>query len=206
MNDQTHTESGLGSTSHPALPAALYRGGEQAAELLMRLFRRYPQPLRLRLWDGTSIRAGAATGGDPPFTLVFRTPEAVWSAILGRDPLALADAYFRGNLDIEGDFFAALSIKDHLDALQMQRAEKLMAAFAALRLRIQNASSRHAERLFAPDSPPRIKAHSSLENREAIHFPYDGSKEFYALWLDKSMVYSCAYFENPQIDLDSAQQ
>ena len=62
------------------------------------LFRRYPDGLTLRLWDGTSIRAGAESGRDSPFTLVFRTPEAVWSAVLGRDPLALADAYFRGDV------------------------------------------------------------------------------------------------------------
>jgi cyclopropane-fatty-acyl-phospholipid synthase len=206
MNEQTHTESALSATGSPQSAAARYRGSEQAAELLLRLFRRYPQALTLRLWDGTAVRAGAAGGRESAFTLVFRTPEAVWSAVLGRDPLALADAYFRGDLDIEGDFFAALSIKDHLDALQMPRVEKLLAAFTALRLRMQNAAAHHSERLFAPASAPRIKAHSKLENREAIHFHYDVSNEFYALWLDRAMVYSCAYFESPQIDLDTAQQ
>jgi cyclopropane-fatty-acyl-phospholipid synthase len=206
MNNQTHTDSALSGTSNPPSEAAHYRGREQAAELLMRLFRRYPQGLTLRLWDGTSIRAGAVNGQESPFTLVFRTPETVWSAVLGRDPLALADAYFRGELDIEGDFFAALSIKDHLDALQMPRGEKLLAAFAALRLKMRNAAAQHTERLFAPSNAPRIKAHSKLENREAIHFHYDVSNEFYALWLDQAMVYSCAYFEGPDTDLDTAQQ
>jgi cyclopropane-fatty-acyl-phospholipid synthase len=206
MNNQTHTDSALSGTSNPPSEAAHYRGSEQAAELLMRLFRRYPQGLTLRLWDGTSIRAGAANGQESPFTLVFRTPEVVWSAVLGRDPLALADAYFRGELDIEGDFFAALSIKDHLDALQMPRGEKLLAAFTALRLKMRNAAAQHSERLFAPTNAPRIKAHSKLENREAIHFHYDVSNEFYALWLDQAMVYSCAYFESPETDLETAQQ
>ena len=111
MNNQMHTESAISGTSNPPSAVARYRGSEQAAELLLRLFRRYPEGLTLRLWDGTCIRAGAASGRDSPFTLVFRTPEAVWSAVLGRDPLALADAYFRGELDIEGDFFAALDRK-----------------------------------------------------------------------------------------------
>ena len=206
MNNQTHTESALSGATSPPSAAARYRGSEQAAELLMRLFRRYPESLTLRLWDGTSIRAGAASGRDSPFALVFRSPEAVWSAVLGRDPLTLADAYFRGELDIEGDFFAALSIKDHLDALQMPRGQKLLAAFSALRLKMLNAAAHHSERLFAPADAPRIKAHSKLENREAIHFHYDVSNEFYALWLDRAMVYSCAYFESPEIDLDTAQQ
>ena len=217
MNNQMHTESALsaGSSATTHVPGAAeprsgadYRGSEQAAGLLMRLFRRYPGVLNLRLWNGAAIRAGtgAASGPDSPFTLVFHSPEAVWSAVLGRDPLALADAYFRGELDIEGDFFAALSIKDHLDVLQMPRTEKLLAAFTALRLRMLNAAAHHSERLFAPSDAPRIKAHSKAENRDAIHFHYDVSNEFYALWLDRAMVYSCAYFETPGADLDAAQQ
>jgi cyclopropane-fatty-acyl-phospholipid synthase len=217
MNNQMHTESALNtgspttrqvSEAAESQGGAGYRGSEQAALLLLRLFRRYPGVLSLKLWNDTIIRAGtdAASGSVAPFTLVFRSPEAVWSAVLGNDPLALADAYFRGELDIEGDFFAALSIKDHLDALRMPRAEKLLVAFTALRLRMLNAAAHHTERLFAPSDAPRIKAHSKAENRDAIHFHYDVSNEFYALWLDRAMVYSCAYFENPQVDLDAAQQ
>jgi cyclopropane-fatty-acyl-phospholipid synthase len=217
MNNQMHTETALSSAPPAAgqsssavntnAAAASFRGSQQAAQLLMRLFRRYPQGLALRLWDGTAISAGGgASAADSPFTLVFRTPEAVWSAVLGRDPLALADAYFRGELDIEGDFFAALSIKDHLDALRMPRGEKLLAAATALRLRMINAAAQHSGRLFAPSDAPRIKAHSKAENRQAIHFHYDVSNDFYALWLDRAMVYSCAYFETPDVGLDAAQQ
>ena len=90
MNNQMHTESALGTRSPAAQPVseaaqpqsgAGYRGSEQAALLLLRLFRRYPGVLTLRLWNGTTIRAGreAASGPDSPFTLVFRSPEAVWS-------------------------------------------------------------------------------------------------------------------------------
>lgn len=218
MKSQMHTESSVMTPGSPATgsapagtpprAAARYRGREQAAELLKRLFRRYPGNLTLKLWDDTALRVGtnAAGGADSPFALVFRSPEVVWSAVLGQDPLTLADAYFRGDLEIEGDFFAALSIKDHLDALRMPAGERLRAAFAALRLRMLNAAPRHSENLFAPASAPRIKAHSKSENRDAIHFHYDVSNEFYSLWLDRAMVYSCAYFESPEVDLDAAQQ
>jgi len=60
MNNQMHTESALSGVAKSSGAPARYRGGGQAAELLMRLFRRYPDALTLRLWDGTSIRAGAA--------------------------------------------------------------------------------------------------------------------------------------------------
>src|SRR5271154_1434573 len=109
MNNQMHSESALGAgagtrpaTSGPSTAAvnyqsgvARYRGSAQASKLLTRLFLRYPGKVNVRLWNGTVLRVGAgADTEDPPFTLVFRSPETVWSAVLGRDPLALADAYF----------------------------------------------------------------------------------------------------------------
>jgi cyclopropane-fatty-acyl-phospholipid synthase len=205
MNNQTHTETALHATK--ALRSASgYQGIKQASDLLTRLFRRYPGSLTLRLWEGTTLRVGAAAGSgrDSPFALVFRNPQVVWSAVLRRDPLTLAEAYFRGELDIEGDFFGALCIKDHLEALQLPAGEQLRAILIAWRLRMLNAAA-HAETPLAPANAPSVKLHSKAENRDAIHFHYDVSNEFYALWLDREMVYSCAYFETPDVDLDAAQ-
>jgi cyclopropane-fatty-acyl-phospholipid synthase len=210
MRSQSAASSGSAreSAGTPTSAAAAYRGGDLAADLLKRMFRRYPGSVHLRLWNGASFRVGAAgaTAGESPFTLVFRDPEVVWSAVLNHDPLVLAESYFRGELEIEGDFFAALSIKDHLQALQMSAGEQIRAAAMALRLKLQNAASRKAKRAAALAHAPNVKAHSKAENREAIHFHYDVSNDFYSLWLDRAMVYSCAYFESPETDLDTAQQ
>jgi cyclopropane-fatty-acyl-phospholipid synthase len=212
MQHQVHTESAMHSMAS-AQPlhvssAGSYRGGELAADLLTRLFRRLPMSLTLRLWNGAAVQVGAADAGaqESPFSLVFRSPEAVCSAVLGRDPLRFADAYFRGELDIEGDFFAALGLKDHLQALQMPVGEQIAAAAIALRLRAMNADRRRAQVRWSPARGRTVKAHSKAENRDAIHFHYDVSNQFYALWLDRAMVYSCAYFETPDVDLDAAQQ
>jgi cyclopropane-fatty-acyl-phospholipid synthase len=205
MNNQVHTESALHSSSHAA-PG--YRGSELAAELLMRLFKHFPDSLTLRLWNGAAFRVGAdaLSGPDSPFTLVFRSPEVVCSAVLSRDPLALAEAFFRGELDIEGDFFAALSIKDHLDSLKMSAAQQFGAVFMALRLRLLNTTAHAPRTAIAPSHGGSVKQHSKTENRAAIHFHYDVSNDFYSLWLDRAMVYSCAYFETAGIDLEQAQQ
>jgi cyclopropane-fatty-acyl-phospholipid synthase len=216
MNNRMHSESAMGSRSStaaqrspvtaPTGSATGFRGADLAADLLQRLFRRYPASLSLQLWDGSSLRVGQRSGGpDSAFTLVIRNPEVVCSAVLGRDPLALAEAYFRSDMDIDGDFFAALSIKDHLDALQMPAGEKLLAAFSALRLRMLNSGRQAAASSWAPSHGLNVKAHSKSENRDAIHFHYDVSNEFYSLWLDRAMVYSCAYFEDSGVDLDTAQ-
>ena len=218
MQNQAHTESALrpaaaagGPMSNAPAPrapsAGTYRGSELAADLLTRLFRRLPMGLTLRLWNGATVRVGAASGvQESRFALVFCNPEVVATAILGRDPLRLAEAYFRGDLDIEGDFFAALALKDHLRELQMSVGEQIGAAAAAMRLRALNADLRHPRIRWTPSHGPAVKAHSRAENRDAIHFHYDVSNEFYALWLDRAMVYSCGYFERPDVGIDAAQE
>ncbi len=187
--------------------AGPYRGAALASDLLTRLFQRLPFRLTLRLWNDATVQVGASDSSaqESSFALVFRNPEVVCSAVLGRDPLRLAEAYFRGDLDIEGDLFAALDLKDHLQALQLSVGEQIGAAATALRLRSLNADRRLAHNPWAPSHGRTVKAHSKAENRDAIHFHYDVSNEFYALWLDRAMVYSCAYFERPDVGLDAAQ-
>jgi cyclopropane-fatty-acyl-phospholipid synthase len=48
--------------------------------------------------------------------------------------------------------------------------------------------------------------HSRPRDRQAIAFHYDVSDDFYQLWLDEQMVYSCAYFEDANEGLDQAQR
>jgi cyclopropane-fatty-acyl-phospholipid synthase len=218
MQNRVHTESAMRPGSAAGSPmsnaqaprsssAGAYRGSELAADLLTRLFRRSPIGLTLRLWNGATVRVGADSGPqESGFELVFRNPEVVVTAVLGRDPLRFAEAYFRGDLDIEGDFFAALALKDHLQELQMSVGEQIGAAAAAMRLRALNADRRHAQIRWTPSHGHAVRAHSKAENRDAIHFHYDVSNEFYALWLDRAMVYSCAYFERPDVGLDAAQE
>jgi cyclopropane-fatty-acyl-phospholipid synthase len=190
----------------PALPA-LHHGVKEASDLLKRLFRGFNGSLALRLWNGTTLSLGNAEHDNPspPFTLVCRHPSVVRSMVLGRDPLRLAEAYFRGDIDIEGDFFAALSLKNHLHTIRMSALRRLGAVLSALRLR----GSRAARPSVAAASPPprglSVRAHSKTENQGAIAFHYDVSNEFYALWLDEAMVYSCAYFEHPGAALEDAQ-
>jgi cyclopropane-fatty-acyl-phospholipid synthase len=195
-----------------------YRGAELAASLLRTVFRRLPFSLAIRLWTGPTVLVGAeGQAADPRFALSFKNPHAVSALILGKDPLRLAEAYFRSELDIEGDLFAALRLKDHLEALRLPIGERLSALLMARKLRSLNKrvshessasgidDSQRAER-SAPTHGREVRGHSRDENRDAIHFHYDVSNEFYRLWLDRAMVYSCAYFEEADYGLDDAQQ
>jgi cyclopropane-fatty-acyl-phospholipid synthase len=199
-----------------------YAGQSLAESLLVKMFKHLNMCIAARLWSGPAFRVGGCVPGEagaegaaaePPFALWFRTPSAVVSMVLGRDPLRLAEAYFRGEVDIEGDLFAALALKDHLEEVKLPLGERWGAFLMALKLRSLNQDLEPAGRFRAQHEGDRSHAyrradrsHSREANREAIEFHYDVSNEFYRLWLDRAMVYSCGYFERADTGIDEAQQ
>ncbi len=214
MNEQPQT-----SRPNPVAQTVGERGVDLAVDLLQRLFKQVAEPVCLRLWDGRLLWVGRAEAGriepgriEPTYTLVFRNPQVVCSLVLGRDPLRIADAYFHGDIDVEGDFRAAMGIRNRLQDIRLALTDQVAAWITALRLQalINKQSSdeqRHAaDRGRDVQRPGLVKQHSKAENRDAIRFHYDISNDFYALWLDRALVYSCAYFESPDTDLESAQE
>jgi cyclopropane-fatty-acyl-phospholipid synthase len=214
-----------GSLQSPAQSG--YAGQALAAQLLAKIFKHLDMSIAVRLWSGPAFRVGrgVATAADtagsgtmsaaagPAFALWFRTPAAVVSMVLGRDPLRLAEEYFRGEVDIEGDLFAALALKDHLGEIKLALGERWAAFFMAVKLRSLNRGLQPAEPSHAENGAERspayrraVSARSSAAAREAIRFHYDVSNEFYKLWLDRAMVYSCGYFERADAEIDEAQQ
>ncbi len=160
--------------------------------------------------------AGRASA-EPRFTLVCRHPDVVRTMVLGRDPLRLAEAYFKGDIDVEGDFFAALSLRNHLQSIRLSAIDRLSALLMALRLgsgdptRVGRDDATHDRANVqashrAALQGAAVKEHSKGENRAAISFHYDVSNEFYRLWLDEQRVYSCAYFTRVDESLDAAQR
>lgn len=180
-------------------------GANRAKQVVRRTFRAYPGSLAVRLWNGETLTIGR---GLPDFTLVFNDPRPFRDLILFRDPLRLAEAYFRGLVDVEGDLYAALGLKDHLQSVALTLPEK--AAFLATALLLADSPGAKAGAglsWWSKPLPARLsRRHSRGTNRKAIAFHYDVSNAFYSLWLDRQMVYSCAYFQNPEEDLDRAQQ
>ncbi|MDT3706207.1 MAG: cyclopropane-fatty-acyl-phospholipid synthase family protein [Thiobacillus sp.] len=173
--------------------------------VVRRVLRGYPGNLAVRLWDGETLEIG---GGPPDFTLVFRHPAVFRELILFRDPLRLAEAYFLEKVDIEGDLYAALRLKDHLQSMRLSAIEK--AAFLSGALLLGNSANDGMDGA-SPGWRASLSArlagkHSRARDRQAIAFHYDVSNDFYRLWLDEQMVYSCAYFEEADDNLDQAQR
>ncbi len=178
------------------------RGVNRAKQVVLRVFRAYPGSLAVRLWNGESLAIGR---GQPDFTLVFNDPRSFRDLILFRDPLRLAEAYFQGSVDVEGELYAALGLKDHLQSVALTLPEK--AAFLATALLLAGSPGAQAGASVRGPKPARLfHRHSRGTDRKAIAFHYDVSNAFYGLWLDRQRVYSCAYFQSPEEDLDRAQQ
>lgn len=115
-------------------------------------------------------------GGDPLVTLEIRSVQAL-RRLLRPSMATLGQAYVEGEIDVVG------AIDDVIGAV---------AQIAAHAGRI----GRHR---------PRMVRHSRKIDAEAIAYHYDVSNDFYRLWLDREMVYSCAYFRTPDDTLEQAQ-
>lgn len=179
---------------------------EKAKEAVRRVFRSYSGSLAIRFWNGETVELGA---GSPRATVVFRAPGPFRELALFRDPLRLAEAYIHGLVDVEGDLFSVLEQKEHLRSLSFSAPERFSLLAAALLLgNGPDERGRHAAEVKRSKAwPARFsRKHSEAADRRAIEFHYDVSNDFYRLWLDERMVYSCAYFEAAEESLDKAQR
>jgi cyclopropane-fatty-acyl-phospholipid synthase len=156
----------------------------------------------VRLWDDT------AWPDDRPrkTMLALKHPGALSRMFLPGTEVGLAEAYLRNDFDIEGDIEAAFEVGDFLLSRFDDWKKKLKLGGLLIRLPEDNGRStmQRAARQLLPRS--RGKPHSRERDRRAVRFHYDVSNDFYQLWLDRRMVYSCAYFKSPNDHLDVAQE
>jgi cyclopropane-fatty-acyl-phospholipid synthase len=160
----------------------------------------------VRLWDGTSWES--EPGRPARFTLVLKHPGALRTMFLGSgwrpsapSELAFGEAYVYDDLDVEGDIHAVFPVAEYLLAQRGSLAERARLALELLQLPApaREYRGRRAARLHGG-------RHSQARDRAAVTYHYDTSNDFYALYLDAQMVYSCAYFQTPEDSLDTAQR
>ncbi len=154
-----------------------------------------PPAVSVSLWDGMPVADGAAAR----CRLTIRDPGVLRTLVLKRDLLSLAEAYLAGRIDVDGDMEALFGLDDHFQALipalpWTTRLGLLRRAFTLSDAPGDGTSDRASGRRPAANS------------RAAIAHHYDVGNDFYALWLDRERVYSCAYFQDPTQSLDDAQR
>jgi cyclopropane-fatty-acyl-phospholipid synthase len=151
-------------------------------------------PVAVRAYDGS--RAGPL---DAPATLVLRSPDALGRIVQAPTDLGFGRAYVTGDLDVEGDLFAALALRHRIRGARLDRQGWLalarVAGPAALR------------RLPRPGEEARLRGrrHSRRRDAAAIAHHYDQPVEFFRIVLGPSLTYSCACWTDPSVGLDAAQ-
>lgn len=132
--------------------------------------------VKVVFWDGTSTTYG---NGPSYFTLRISTPKVV-RAMLRNLTMGFGEAYMRGDLEIDGDIRRVGEL-----------VSKNRAAFSHPAL---NRFNRH------------LSSNARRLQRKQIAHHYDLGNDFYRLWLDETMTYSCAYFRTPTDTLERAQE
>jgi len=125
----------------------------------------------------------APPGPAPVATLVIHDFPTLFKMALNPE-IGFGDGYANGNLEVEGDLVAALAA-----------VYRTWPSF-----RPDNwLTRRKAEWL------ERLKANTPRRSRDNVHHHYDLNAEFYQHWLDREMLYTCAYFPTPSSSLEEAQ-
>jgi cyclopropane-fatty-acyl-phospholipid synthase len=156
-----------------------------------------PRDFTVRLWSGQTLPAAA--GRAARFVLVLDSPGSLSRMLWPPGELTAAEAFVRGDWDVEGDLVAALALRARLRLGARDLLALLPLAPALLRGAASAAPPSRAAHL-------RGGKHTPGRDAEAVRHHYEAGNDFYALWLDARMVYSCAYFHDPAATLDAAQE
>ena len=136
--------------------------------------------ISVRLWNGDEF---PLTEAPPVACMEFRSPRALF-ALLGSPALGFGDGYSQGRVEIHGDFLAFIN--------EITRA----------------VTQKNQRRYYGPKLGSFLYAlhpNSLTRSRDNVHHHYDLGNDFYKLWLDEHMVYTCAYYETDDTSLAEAQ-
>ena len=117
--------------------------------------------------------------GEPLFNVKFNNPIKKTELITSTS-LALGEAYMRGDIELDKDLYYVLNL-----------FLGNMGNFS---------TDEHALKNIIKTSV------SKMNQKKEVSSHYDIGNDFYKLWLDKSMNYSCAYFKDENKTLDEAQE
>ena len=143
-----------------------------------------PRDFTVRLWDGTV--AEPATGSSSRFTLVLAHPGSLWRMMWPPGELTAAEAFVRGDYDVEGDLIAAIWAPRPA-AAGRARGARLPAARAAAGARGRGGPA------GAVGAAPRRPAHARARRGGGAP-PLRGRERVLRALARRRMVYSCAYF------------
>jgi cyclopropane-fatty-acyl-phospholipid synthase len=155
------------------------------------------RPFTVELWDGTGV--GPTASGGPVFRV--RSPRAIAHVLSAPGQLGIGRAYVSGELEVD-DIELVIGLLNEWKPPPIATAERLRLITAALA----------ANGLTLPPPAPRaeLRPRGARRTKErdarAVRHHYDLPPEFFALFLDESMTYSCAIFSRGAGTLEGAQE
>jgi cyclopropane-fatty-acyl-phospholipid synthase len=160
-----------------------------------------PLPLQLHIdcWGKDQLLTHETDNSLPKVILKINHPGVLRTLFLSQDPLILVEAYLQGFLDFIGDIEHLMGL-DKLSATGLNRTLMLKAWAEALTL------PRLPISLTEKLPWQKLQLRTRERDKAVIKQHYDVSNDFFRLCLDPLMVYSCAYFEHPEMSLKEAQE
>ncbi|HEX6021380.1 MAG TPA: cyclopropane-fatty-acyl-phospholipid synthase family protein, partial [Solirubrobacter sp.] len=155
------------------------------------------RPFTVALWDGTSVPA--TTPGGPTFTLT--TPTALGHILRAPSQLGVGRAYVSGGIEVD-DLDAALALLANWSPPPLDFEAKKRIAIGAVRA----GALRTIPKIPEMELRPKGRRHSILRDKRAVTHHYNLSNEYFALFLDESMTYSCGIFSRGAQTLEEAQR
>ena len=137
-------------------------------------------PLRFVVGKGAGV---SPEGVDPVASIIIRDFPTLLR-MMQNPEIGFGDGYADGTVEVEGDLVAALDAAYR--SISMASPSDGLAGLARRWLE-------------------RLRANTPQRSRENVHHHYDLKSEFYQLWLDPLLVYTCAYFPTPSTTLEDAQ-
>jgi cyclopropane-fatty-acyl-phospholipid synthase len=160
---------------------------------------RIPQrPFAVEFWDGTRLPASDGDGGP---TFYVRSPQAAAHVLRAPGQLGLGRAYVSGALEVD-DIDATIELLDGWQPPSLDRSDMTHLLLGTARA----AGLTRPPRRPAAELRPSGRRHSKERDAAAVRHHYDVSNEFFALFLDDSMTYSCAIFSRGAETLEAAQE
>ena len=167
------------------------------------LARAFPQrPFAVEFWDGARLPpSNGGDSGDGVATFRVRSPAAVAHVLRAPGQLGVGRAYASGALEVE-DLDRVMAVVDGWRPHPPDARTRTRLVLAALR----------ACGLTRPPRPPtaelrpRGRRHDRKRDARAVRHHYDVSNDFFALFLDDSMTYSCGLFSSGARTLEEAQE
>jgi cyclopropane-fatty-acyl-phospholipid synthase len=151
-------------------------------------------PVALEAYDGSRVGPENART-----RLSVRSPDALRRMVTAPGELGLARAYVAGDIELAGDIFDVLALRDRMPSPKLSPAQWALAA--------RLVASAGMKRLPPPpeEAHPHGRLHSRRRDAEAVTHHYDVSNRFYRMVLGPSMTYSCAVFPDAGATLEEAQ-